>query len=50
MNIEDINNMSIEQMKELLIKYVSKENNIKDNRKKKNNEYYRRKNPKINKT
>ena len=30
MNIEEINNMTNEEMKELLIKYVIKENKIKE--------------------
>jgi hypothetical protein len=43
MNIEDIENMTNDEMKELLIKYINKENKIKEYRKKKNNEYYKRK-------
>jgi hypothetical protein len=47
MNIEDIENMTNDEMKELLIKYIMKENKIKEYRKKKNNEYYKRKTNKI---
>jgi hypothetical protein len=47
MNIEDIENMTNDEMKELLIKYINKENKIKEYRKKKNNEYYKRKTNKI---
>jgi hypothetical protein len=47
MKIEDIDNMSNEEMKELLIKYINKENKIKEYRKKKNNEYYKRKTNKL---
>jgi len=43
MEVQDIDNMTNEQMKELLIKYITKENSIKDYRKLKNSEYYKRK-------
>lgn len=46
MNIEDIENLTIDEMKKLLYKYVTRENKIKEYRKVKNSEYYRRKNPK----
>lgn len=43
MNIQEIETMDIEQMKQILIKYVEKENKVKERRRRNNADYYKKK-------
>tara|TARA_R100000655_G_scaffold55918_1_gene94053 strand:+ start:331 stop:483 length:153 start_codon:yes stop_codon:yes gene_type:complete len=43
MNIQEIETMDINEMKQLLIKYVEKENKLKERRRRNNADYYKKK-------
>ena len=43
MNLEEIEKLSVEELKNQLIKYINKENKVKENRKKNNAKYYKNK-------